>query len=257
MLERSGAEVRLHTPITSITSHHDGGYTLETHSCGSKTRGSGGVSRHFDIVVFAAPFQFSKVKDLQGLINPSIEEIPYKKLHVTLFASPLRFNPTYYGLSREDTPEDVYTTLAPGDNSPPGPDGVGKAMFFSFQIWQTGINPKTSKEEFIYKIFSDEKVTPDFLSSVFGVQIPPTFVGKPGTDAQGDGPISWYYPHVWDAFPIGSPRTTFQSPVLAEGLYYTSGIESFISTMETSALMGKNIAQLIVDSFDTGSADIN
>ena len=42
---------------------------------------------------------------------------------------------------------------------------------------------------------------------------------------------------------------TFEDLELARGLYYTSGIESFISTMETSALMGKNVAQLIVDDY--------
>jgi len=36
---------------------------------------------------------------------------------------------------------------------------------------------------------------------------------------------------------------------LARGFYYTSGMESFISTMETSALMGMNVAQLIVDDY--------
>jgi prenylcysteine oxidase / farnesylcysteine lyase len=30
-------------------------------------------------------------------------------------------------------------------------------------------------------------------------------------------------------------------------VYYTSGMELFISTMETNALMGKNVAKLIVD----------
>lgn len=40
---------------------------------------------------------------------------------------------------------------------------------------------------------------------------------------------------------------TFQDPIIGPGLYYTSGMESFISTMETNALMGKNIARLIVD----------
>lgn len=42
---------------------------------------------------------------------------------------------------------------------------------------------------------------------------------------------------------------TFEEIELAEDFYYTSGIESFISTMETSALMGMNIAQLIVDDY--------
>lgn len=40
---------------------------------------------------------------------------------------------------------------------------------------------------------------------------------------------------------------TFQDPVVGEGVYYTSGMESFISCMETTALMGKNVARLIVD----------
>jgi prenylcysteine oxidase / farnesylcysteine lyase len=42
---------------------------------------------------------------------------------------------------------------------------------------------------------------------------------------------------------------TFEETELAKGLYYTSGIESFISTMETSALMGMNVARLIMDDY--------
>jgi prenylcysteine oxidase/farnesylcysteine lyase len=36
---------------------------------------------------------------------------------------------------------------------------------------------------------------------------------------------------------------------LARGFYYTSGMESFISTMETSALMGMNVARLVMDDY--------
>lgn len=61
--------------------------------------------------------------------------------------------------------------------------------------------------------------------------------------------ISWYYPHVWQSYPVEYPRITFEDPELARGFYYTSGMESFISTMETSALMGMNVAQLIVNDF--------
>ena len=61
--------------------------------------------------------------------------------------------------------------------------------------------------------------------------------------------ISWYYPHVWQSYPYEYPRVTFEDPELARGFYYTSGMESFISTMETSALMGMNVAQLIVDDY--------
>lgn len=59
--------------------------------------------------------------------------------------------------------------------------------------------------------------------------------------------LSWYYPHVWQSYPYEYPRVTFEDLELAPGFYYTSGIESFISTMETSALMGMNVAQLIVN----------
>jgi prenylcysteine oxidase / farnesylcysteine lyase len=54
---------------------------------------------------------------------------------------------------------------------------------------------------------------------------------------------------VWYSYPYTYPRVTFEEIELARGLYYTAGIESFISTMETSALMGMNVAQLIMDDY--------
>ena len=36
-------------------------------------------------------------------------------------------------------------------------------------------------------------------------------------------------------------------------MWYTSGIESFISTMETSSLMGMNVAKLVVDGWERES----
>jgi prenylcysteine oxidase/farnesylcysteine lyase len=61
--------------------------------------------------------------------------------------------------------------------------------------------------------------------------------------------ISWYYPYVWNSYPYEYPRVTFEDPELAKGFYYTSGMESFISTMETNALMGMNVAKLILDDY--------
>ena len=59
--------------------------------------------------------------------------------------------------------------------------------------------------------------------------------------------ISWLYEKVWNSYPYLHPRVTFDDPQLDWNLWYTSGIESFISTMETSSLMGMNVARLIVD----------
>lgn len=62
---------------------------------------------------------------------------------------------------------------------------------------------------------------------------------------------------MWQSYPYEYPRVTFEDPELARGFYYTGGMESFISTMETSALMGMNVARLVVDDYlqlaqDTG-----
>jgi prenylcysteine oxidase/farnesylcysteine lyase len=80
---------------------------------------------------------------------------------------------------------------------------------------------------------------------LLGATVPATFTG-------GNSPISWYTPHVFNSYPKTFPRVTFQDPIVGTGVYYTSGIESFVSSMETSALMGKNVARLIVDDMMAG-----
>jgi prenylcysteine oxidase / farnesylcysteine lyase len=75
---------------------------------------------------------------------------------------------------------------------------------------------------------------------LLGATVPPTFTG-------GSSPITWYTPHIFNSYPKTAPRTTFQDPIVGSGVYYTSGMELFISTMETNALMGKNVAKLIVN----------
>lgn len=93
---------------------------------------------------------------------------------------------------------------------------------------------------------------------MLGVTIPKDFTGVTTSEGEGEpdvvNPISWYYPHVFHSYPKAYPRVTFQDPVIRDGLYYTSGMESFISTMETNALMGMNVARLIVDGI-LGSQD--
>lgn len=61
--------------------------------------------------------------------------------------------------------------------------------------------------------------------------------------------ITWIYPYVWNSYPEERPRVTFEEIELARHFYYTSGIESFISSMETTALSGMNVAKLIVNDF--------
>jgi hypothetical protein len=71
-------------------------------------------------------------------------------------------------------------------------------------------------------------------------------VSAASVNSSGDG-VTWRHDKVWHSYPLLFPRVTFDAIRLADGLWYTGGVESFISTMETSSLMGMNVARLIVD----------
>ncbi|KAM0447779.1 hypothetical protein ACHAO4_008729 [Trichoderma viride] len=255
MVKTSGATLYHNTTVSAIafakdkTSSSAPKYEISTASAGSSSTEPEVVATAFDDVIIASPWQFSNIEAGEGVIKHHIEEIPYTKLHVTLFSSPHKLDPEFFKLAPGSTaPSNVYTTLAEGEKPKEGTKGVGQTGFYSVSTLRTMLNPKTNTTEYVYKIFSPKPVTPQFLSELFGVKVPEAFTsGENGGDNGGVDPISWYYPHWFYAYPVELPRVTFQDPILGSGLYYTSGIESFISTMETSALMGMNVARLIVD----------
>jgi prenylcysteine oxidase / farnesylcysteine lyase len=254
MVSRSGAALYRNTSVTSITLDKKDEaatkYLISTKDAHSKTDSSDEYDVAFDNVVIASPWQYSGIKAGDGVLQHTIDEIPYMKLHVTLFTSPLRLHGEFFGLEPgARAPSNVYTTLAKDDEPQQGPKGAGSAGFYSISTLKTVLNRKTEQIEYVYKIFSPEAVTPEFLSKVLGSKVPDTFVSEKGSDADAFDPISWYYPHWFHSYPIELPRVTFQDPIVGRGLYYTSGIESFISCMETSALSGKNVARLIADDF--------
>lgn len=225
----------LNTTVARISKQPDGTYTLTT---------SDGKQSTFDDVVLAAPLQFSGL-----VIDPppkhTPDQIPYVKLYVTLFATPYKLDPLAFNLGAgEDVPQYVLTTLPPGaqhDDSDP----AGKPGFFSISIVKSGINTITPmpRKEHIYKIFSPRPVDAAFLSRVLGREV----TDVEAEEGDPNGTVSWIYHKIWHSYPEERPRVTFEEIALDEGLWYTAGIESFISTMETSALMGKNVAGLIVD----------
>lgn len=270
MVEASNARILLNSSVASIELKESEDPEVKTPKYILKTVKPGGSASQakphktaFDDVVIAAPYQFSDIKNANDLIEQPIDNIPYATLHVTLFATSFRFSPKFFKQEPgSETPVTVLTTLAEGED---GTEGAGRAGFYSISLVKTVTNPKTENKEYVYKIFSPEKVTPEFLSSLLGVAVPETFTGPaPATPpsneekveenaAESDSvviePISWYHPALFHPYPIKHPRVTFQEPILRDGLYYTSGIDSFISTMETNALMGMNVARLIVDDY--------
>ncbi|KAI1139281.1 prenylcysteine oxidase [Hypoxylon sp. FL0543] len=267
MVADSKAYVSLNSTVTSIAKERGSDPDSESPKYRIKTTTTGAASDEaethpvaFDDVVIAAPYQFSGISNDEDLIRQPVDVIPYVTLHVTLFASPYKFSAEFFNLDpAAKVPISVLTTLGEGEEAKPGSDGAGNVGFFSATLVKVVTNPKTQKAEYVYKVFSPDKVTPEFLSRLLGVKVPETFT-RPSSPGAGDkdadedatttvDPISWYYPTVFHPYPQKYPRVTFQDPILGDGLYYTSGIESFVSTMETSALMGMNVARLIADDY--------
>lgn len=231
----------LNTTVSKISKQIDNTYHLTTDSDETST---------FDTIILAAPLQFSKL-----VIDPAPkhvpDQIPYVNLHVTLFASPHELDPTAFSLKPgEKVPQFILTTLPEGEDHGSDPNGVGTPGFFSISIVNSALNPHSTppyRPEYIYKIFSPAPVSFKFLSKILGQDVTPEGDDEKGEKWDPNGPVSWIHQHLWQSYPYEYPRVTFEEVKLDDGLWYTSGIESFISTMETSALSGKNVAKLVVD----------
>jgi prenylcysteine oxidase/farnesylcysteine lyase len=235
MVRASGATVLLHTDVREVKNENGSytiGYTaLETND----TR-----EQSFDAVILASPYQFTNIPSLPHAHIP--DEIPYVELHVTLFTSRHLLSPEFFGLKPgQATPQIILTTLPDGEPARPGKESVGRPGFFSLSLLRPVKNPRTNVDEYLYKIFSPEPVNSTFLNPLLGIPAPVSD-GDPGEDD-----VSWIYRKVWYSYPYEVPRVTFEEVKLADNLWYTSGMDSFISTMETNALMGKNVARLVAD----------
>ena len=231
MLNASGAKVLLNTSVSNVYHQSDGSYAVNALS---SSYPSGIDLASYDTVILAAPLQFAKLSLIPAPVNPP-PEIPYVNLHVTLFTSPRKLNPQAFNLET-DVPATILTTT-PKTNANPPP-------FYSISTLRALTNPTTYQREYLYKIFSPAPVSTSWLHSIL------TPLHASPHDDKRD--ISWVYEKVWQSYPYLPPRVTFEDVQLdKEGkVWYTSGIESFISTMETSSLMGMNVARLIADGWE-------
>lgn len=232
MLKASGAKVLLNTSVSNVYRQADGSYAVNALSSSYPTGIDLAV---YDTVVLAAPLQFAKLSLTPAPVNPP-PEIPYVNLHVTLFTSRRKLNPQAFNLEG-GVPTTILTTT-PKTNANPPP-------FYSISTLRTLTNPTTHQREYLYKIFSPAPVTASWLYSI----LTPLHASPHPHEPQDERDISWIYEKVWQSYPYLPPRVTFEDVQLDEEgkVWYTSGIESFISTMETSSLMGMNVARLIAD----------
>ena len=270
VLKASGADVRLNTTVTAVTRDDDGTVRINSHQSGDLVPKQSSSEDEFDEVIVAGPLQYSGIS-----VSPPLEhipdDIPYVKLHVTLLSSPHRISPHYFGLDSPGAraPEAILTTLPEGLDLGSNPKGVGPAEFWSISTLRTvdrlvmKDNKEKIEQHYVYKIFSPERPTADFVAQIFDIEYPDgdgsVTVAK-GNTTIGDlskNDISWFHERLWHPYPLLYPRVTFEEILLAPGIWYTSGIESFISTMETSALMGRNVAALMVQSWEQSESKEN
>ncbi|PYI07515.1 Prenylcysteine oxidase [Aspergillus sclerotiicarbonarius CBS 121057] len=242
MLKSSHADIRLNHTVTAIDWNANGPSTL-TFSAENQPE----ETLDFDEVVVAGPWQFSDITVTPPL-KKTPDEIPFVTLHVTLFSSPHRLSPKRFGLTEPDahTPETILTTLPRGTDLGQSEAGVGPAGFWSISTLRTVVAPdSTEGTHYVYKIFSPERLTADFLQSILGLEHEQTLNRDAAIGDLSKRDISWFHEKIWRPYPFVYPRVTFEDPLLAPHIWYTGGIESFISTMETSALMGRNVAALM------------
>ncbi|GAB1208795.1 hypothetical protein APSETT445_007557 [Aspergillus pseudonomiae] len=251
MLKAAQADVRLNHTVTSIQRNADNTLTLTYKANNSKEQ-----RLVFDEVVIAGPLQHSELS-----ITPPVEkqpdEIPFVTLHVTLFSSPHKLSPKFFNLqgASAQTPETILTTVPSDLDLGSEKAGVGPTGFWSISTLQTVDHPPASPDQnsskhYVYKVFSPERLSADFVRSILGLKSSSDPVKNNSTiDDLSRQDISWHHEKIWYPYPFLYPRVTFEETLLSPNIWYTGGIESFISTMETSALMGKNVATLLFQSW--------
>ncbi len=170
MLNASRATVLLNTTVTRLSKDQEK-YKLSFQQSNAPVGDGSASSQSFDTVILAAPLLFSDINTENSLFKHKPDVIPYVQLHVTLFASPCKLSPQHFNLKPgEEVPNVVLTTLGADENPADRNKIVGKSGFFSISSLRSVLNPKTLEKEYLYKIFSPEKLTSKFLRSLLDIE---------------------------------------------------------------------------------------
>lgn len=168
----------------------------------------------FDKVIVATPLLLANIKFSEAFSIPDVE---YVDLFVTIFTSNEMLSPSYFGKGKDaKIPGTILTTVL---SDTPGP------KFFSVSVHEyledTG--------DYVFKLFSPKLFTDEDLATFFSRNVK----------------ISWVHRKKWRSYPKIRPLESFPEFELDDGLWYLNTMETLISTMETSALAGANVAALI------------
>ncbi|KAL8948937.1 MAG: hypothetical protein Q9222_004913 [Ikaeria aurantiellina] len=267
MVKKSGANLLLNTSVSAISKDMTSGkYAVKVTTPILDPAQDIAFEEEslYDAVILATPLQFSNITFDPPLPSPP-PQIPYVSLDVTLFTSPCRLSPSAFNLplSTSDMPTTILTTTPPADDS-----ASNDIPFFSISTLRTVSAPHpqdgcpedspdcgTHEIEYLYKIFSPAPLNNSYVTSLLDVPLS-SDQSADEYNRKSNKLVTWMYEKRWDSYPYLPPRMTFDDIRLDDdGLWYTSGIESFISTMETSSLMGMNVARLVVDGWDSEQSE--
>jgi prenylcysteine oxidase/farnesylcysteine lyase len=253
MIDASDTDLRLNTSVTSVSKSANGKWVVKFNKKGDQITDV----EIYDSVIIAGPLQCSQVTIEPKLPKESIVK-DYATVHVTLFTSPKKLDPTYFGMRPNNlVPGSILTTLSHEESEnwrmmmSTGKEGVGSSGFYYIISLRETLRRYSGglRTEYLYKMFSPGYFGDDKIKAMLGVH---GNVKMKGNHYSGDdNSITWIYRHTWDAaYPQEGPKLVFDDIKIDDGLWYTAGIETLVSTMETSSLMGMNIAKLIVEEWD-------
>ncbi|KAF2758159.1 Prenylcysteine oxidase [Pseudovirgaria hyperparasitica] len=257
MVQTAAAHIHLNTTVSAVHRAANGSFSLTTTTTSSSTSLT---TPPFDTIVLAAPFHSSSITFSPRLTRPP-DAVPYVHLHVTLFASPHSLSPSAFNLpANTPVPKTILTTLRHTADT----NSTTTPPFYSISTLRHAPNPQSHTREALYKIFSPAPISDAYIAHLLGLgPSPPSSSPQSQSDYNlAPRDVSWLKRHEWDSYPIAFPRVSFEELWLgmdvdvdvdvdvdghAGGVWYTSGMEGFISTMETSALVGMDVARLVVD----------
>jgi len=193
MVKSSGALVHLNTSVTGITEKSTKDdkrvWTITSQTLGDQRPV---VNQEFDAIIIASPYQYLDLTHPPTTLHKTPDEIPYARLHVTLFTSRHPLDPTYFNLDPASTvPETVLTTLNATEQSSEkftrgeGASAVGGVGFFSISTLRQ-IYTKEHGVEFVYKVFSPEAFGQDKIRKILGIE---------GESEEG-ADVTWVFRHL-------------------------------------------------------------
>ncbi|KAF9786021.1 Prenylcysteine lyase-domain-containing protein [Thelephora terrestris] len=176
-------------------------------------------------VVLAAPIHTSHIS-LPESLTIQVPGRPHESIFTTVLTTNASHpNPAYFGLKPTATPPRTIFTTATNDGEEP--------EFLSLKYYSA--IQRGQQEEYVVKILSKEQLPEESLERLFGPDS-----------------VKWVYTHEWKT-PVLTPTTTFPPIRLDKGFYYVNAFDSVISTIESSIVSGRNVADLLLrEDFSSG-----